>query len=364
MSAVSPIFEGLRVVELASVLAGPAVGMFFAELGAEVIKVENRQTGGDVTRSWRLPCEDQSALESAYYCCVNWGKQVFLLNLEEETDRQKVYDWIRSADVVISNFRPSAARRLGMDYEQLQALNPRLIFAELSGFGPDSDLPAYDVVLQAEAGFLYMNGEADREPVKMPVALIDILAAHQMKEAILIALLQRERTGKGSYISASLLDAAIASLANQATNWLMAGQIPGRMGTQHPNIAPYGDICYTGDGKPIVLAIGSDRQFVSLCQCLDVPELATDERFTSNAARVQHRAPLLELLRPAFLPFQRQDLLPKLHAAGVPAASIRNMKEVFELPAAQAMILEDTLPDGRTGRRVKTVAFGTEGIAR
>lgn len=360
MSVVSPIFEGLRVVELASVLAGPAVGMFFAELGAEVIKIENRQTGGDVTRSWRLPCEDATAPESAYFCCVNWGKQTFMLNLEEAADKQKVYNWVREADIVISNFRPTAASRLGMSFEQLQTLNPTLIFAELSGFGPDSDLPAYDVVLQAEAGFLYMNGEPDREPVKMPVALIDILAAHQMKEAILIALLQRERTGKGSFIRASLLDAAIASLANQATNWLMAAQIPRRMGAQHPNIAPYGDICYTGDNKPIVLAVGSDRQFVALCQCLHIPELSADQRFASNAGRVQHRTQLLEQLRPAFLPFERNDLLAKLHQAGVPAASIRNMQEVFDLPAAQAMILEDTLPDGRTGRRVKTVAFTIE----
>lgn len=351
------IFKDLKVVELASVLAGPAVGMFFAELGAEVVKIENKKTGGDVTRTWRLPSESTEAAVSAYYCSVNWGKKTLLLDLEQSADRQLALQYITAADVVISNFKPASAQKIGMDYEQLGAINPRIIYAQLLAFEHDDHIPAFDIVLQAEAGFLYMTGEADRPPSRMPVALIDLLAAHQLKEAILIALLQRERSGKGTFVQTSLMAAALASLANQATNWLMAGHIPQRMGAAHPNIAPYGDIFYTADGKALVLAIGADHQFRKLCRCLALEHLADDERFRSNPARVVHRQALVEALEPAFLKFEREALLATLHKNGVPAGSVRNMQEVFELPFAQSMILEETLPDGTQSKRVKTVAF-------
>ena len=352
-----PLLVDTKVVELASVLAGPAVGMFFAELGAEVIKVENKKTGGDVTRSWKLPSEDPNAASSAYYASVNWGKTVWMCDLSDPADREQVLAAIRQADIVISNFRQDSARKLGMDYDTLRQGNPRLIFGQITGFGDDNPLPAFDVVLQAEAGFLFMCGEPGGEPVKMPVALIDLLAAHQLKEGLLLALLQRERTGKGAYVSVSLLDSAIASLANQATNWLMAGHIPQRMGSMHPNIAPYGDIFYPADGKPIVLAVGAERHFEALCRCLDLPALPQDERFHTNAARVRHRKALCETLAPAIAKHQRDELLHTLHAAGVPCAGIRNMQEVFELPAAKAMILEALSEEGVCTRRPGTVAF-------
>ncbi|MBX2930035.1 MAG: CoA transferase [Saprospiraceae bacterium] len=352
-----PILQGLKVVELASVLAGPAVGMFFAELGAQVIKVENKTAGGDVTRSWKLPAEDPATPYSAYYASVNWGKTVWMLDLNDSTDRAQVLEAIRAADIVISNFRPDSARKMGMDYDSLQPINPRLLFGHITGFGDDDPLPAFDVILQAEAGFLFMNGEPGGEPVKMPVALIDLLAAHQLKEGLLLALLQRERTGQGAYVSVSLLEAAVASLANQATNWLMAGQIPQRMGTMHPNIAPYGDVFYGADQKPVVLAVGNDRQFQALCKALGLETLSADERFSSNANRVRNRIALREALAPAFARFERGDLLQRLHAIGVPAAGIRNMQEVFELPLAQAMILDEAWPDGMLSQRVKTAVF-------
>ena len=351
------IFKDLKVVELASVLAGPAVGMFFAELGAEVIKIENQTTQGDVTRRWKLPGEDQNSAYSAYYCSVNWGKQEKLLNLKEEADRQIVQALIQSADVVITNYKAGAAEKLGMDAATLQQLNPRLIYAYLSAFGESSHRTAFDVVLQAEAGFLFMTGEAERDPVKMPVALIDILAAHQLKEAILLALYQRTQTGKGSYVSVSLLEAALASLANQATNWLMGGHIPQRMGTQHPNIAPYGDIFYTKDEKPVILAVGTEKQFVSLCNCLNIPQVATDERFSQNQARVQNRALLKEVLSPAIQLHIMEDLMQDFHRQGVPAGQIRTMPEVFDQPKAQEMILEAPMQDGTLSKRVKTAAF-------
>ncbi len=347
-------FKDLRIVELAGVLAGPAVGMFFAELGATVIKIENKTTGGDITRYWRVPEEDSQAARSAYYCSVNWGKQTLTLDLQIPEDQAIAHQLIQEAHIVISNFKPHAAQRMRMDYTFLKTINPSIIFGQITGFGEDDDTPAFDVVLQAEAGFLYMTGEPDRDPVKMPVALIDILAAHQLKAGLLIALLHLYKTGNGSYITVSLFEAAIASLANQATNWLMAGHIPQRIGTQHPNIAPYGDMLDTKDHKPIVLAVGTERQFENLCNTLNI---SLKEDFFSNAYRVQHRAALLQLLQPIFLQYDRDDILARLRKAGVPAAAIRTMPEVFEHPTAQQMILEATLPDGQVSKCVKTVAF-------
>lgn len=357
MTTPSHFFQGLRVVELAGVLAGPAVGMFFAELGAEVIKIENAKTGGDMTRGWKLPSEDPQSPVSAYYHSINWGKQAVLLNLDEDADRQQALQWIQEADIVISNFKTDAARRMGMDYDTLSALNPRLIYGQIHAFDEESDLPAFDVVLQAEAGFLYMTGEPDREPVKMPVALIDLLAAHQLKEGILVALLQRERTGRGAMVSTSLLSSAIASLANQAANWLTAGHIPQRMGAQHPNIAPYGDIFYCADGKPVVLAVGTDRQFRQLVELLQLGALCADSRFNNNAARVRNRAELNEILAQTIKTYSRDEFLRQCNDSQVPVGGIRDMKEVFEQPAAQKLILETQHPDGSTSRCVKTVVF-------
>ncbi len=354
-------FKDLVVVELASVLAGPSVGMFFAELGAKVIKIENKKTGGDVTRKWKLPNENPDSEYSAYYHCVNWHKELKMLDLRDKNDRNIAYTDIREADVVISNYRAGAAEKLGMDYTALKALNPHLIYAQLNAYAEGDASPAFDIVLQAEAGFLYMTGEPDRPPVRMPVAMIDLMAAHQLKEGILLALMHRMKTGEGAYVSASLFESAVASLANQATNWLMAGNIPQRMGTQHPNIAPYGDLLMCKDEKPIVLAIGTDKQFSELCKCLGKASLAQDKRFETNAQRVIHRHELIEILTPLFKNFNLKHILKACKDNSVPAASVNNMQEVFEQPLAQNMILEETLPNGSISKRVKTVVFTVNG---
>ena len=349
-------FKDLLVVELASVLAGPAVGMFFAELGARVIKVENKKTGGDVTRKWRLPTEDKTSKVSAYYSSVNYQKEVIFADLRDVNEKAEILDLIAKADVVISNYRPASARKMGFDAETLRGLNPRLIFAELTGYGADDPRPAFDVVLQAEAGFLYMNGESDGQPVKMPVALIDILAAHQLKEGILLAILNRLKTEKGAFVTTSLLESAISSLANQATNWLMVNHIPQKMGTMHPNIAPYGDIFICADAKPLILAIGTEKQFTSLCEVLNVKHLSKNEQFSTNAERVKNRVELKSELLPIFAKQERDFWLQKLYKESVPVGSIRNMQEVFSDEKAQRMILEE-MQEGILTRRVKTVAF-------
>jgi crotonobetainyl-CoA:carnitine CoA-transferase CaiB-like acyl-CoA transferase len=350
-------FKDLKVIEFASVLAGPAVGLFFAELGAEVIKVENKPTQGDVTRSWKLPTEDKNKFYSAYFCAVNWNKKHYFLDLQEETDRNIVYEWIKTADVVISNFKISSAEKMGMDYHNLKKINSKLIYAQLTSYGEDDETPAFDIVMQAEAGFLYMTGEPNRAPVRMPVALIDLLAAHQLKEGILVALLHRERSGEGSYITTSLLASAMASLANQATNWLMEGHIPEPMGTMHPNIAPYGDIFYSSNHKAIVMAVGTERQFENMCNVLHINTLLHDERFIGNGARVKNRAELKRLLQLEFSKFEQNDLMEAFKSNGVPAGRILNMKEVFEQPKAKQLILEEKMDDNTVSQRVKTVVF-------
>jgi crotonobetainyl-CoA:carnitine CoA-transferase CaiB-like acyl-CoA transferase len=234
----------LTVIELSTVLAGPSVGMFFAELGAKVIKIEH-PTIPDVTRSWKLPYEQHDVPVSAYFSSVNYGKSYLTLNLLDTDDYSNFIELIKNADILLTNFKRGDDHKLGIETKKLQQLNKRLIIGKISGFGEESDRVAYDLILQAETGFMSMNGTTDSGPVKMPVALIDILAGHQLKEGILLALMDRQLTGKGSEVSVSLYDAAVCSLANQASNFLMTGHIAKRMGSLHPNIAPYGELFQT-----------------------------------------------------------------------------------------------------------------------
>lgn len=335
-------FKGLKVIELASVLAGPAVGMFFAELGANVIKVENKKTMGDVTRSWKLASEDQNHPFSAYYSSVNWGKQSIFLDLKVESEFNQLLEEIKTADIVICNFKPGGAVKFGLDYASIKIINSNIIYGEITGFGKEDRL-AYDIVLQAETGYISMNGSDINNQVKMPVAFIDLFAAHQLKEGILIALLQQQKEKKAYCISVSLFDTALASLANQATNWIVAKHIPEPIGMLHPNIAPYGERFTCKDGKDIVLAIGSNGQFKKLCDTLNLSDLMSDQRFENNQKRVLNRTALAKELAPAFKHKQRGTLMEDLIKNEVPAGAVRNMKEVFEIPASKSRIIESEL---------------------
>lgn len=350
------LFADLKVVELAGVLAGPAVGMFFAELGATVLKVENPSNNGDVTRSWRLESENQNT-QSAYYSSVNYNKTIIWADLKKADDIEMVLNHIATADVVISNFKPSSAKQLGLDAITLSKKFPKLIYAQISGYGIDDETPAFDVVLQAEAGFMFINGEADGVPLKMPIALIDVLAAHQLKEAILVALLQRFKTGLGATAHISLYNAALSSLANQATNYLMGGEIPQRMGSLHPNIAPYGETFCTNDGKAIVLAVGNDKQFTSLSKCLNSDNVTDSNLFKTNALRVKNRKELGKILAEAFSKFDCVTLLADLKNNNVPCGDIRSMDEVLDNETAQKLILSETLKDGQITKRMATAVF-------
>jgi len=331
--------------------------MFFAELGAKVIKIENKSTGGDVTRRWKLPTENPDDKYSAYYHSINWGKEKRMLDLGNPEDRGQVLFWIKKADLVISNFKANSAQKLGMDYESLKSYNDRLIYAAITAYGDDNPAPGFDVMIQAETGWIFMNGEPAGNPVKMPVALVDILAAHQLKQGILIALLQRQKTGKGSYVSISLFDASVAALANQASNWLNANVLPVKKGSQHPNIAPYGDIFYTKDNIGIILGTGTSKQYEGLCDCLDLGHLKTDERFLTNSLRLANRWALNEYLEQAIGNKIYSIFQEECHQKKVTIAPINNLAQVFEKPAAQKLILTETLPDGQVKKSVRTAVF-------
>ncbi|MEM6316841.1 MAG: CoA transferase [Bacteroidota bacterium] len=356
----STTFQHLTVIELASVLAGPAVGLFFAELGATVIKIENKKTGGDVTRKWKLSSEDKDKADSAYYHSVNYAKQVQFRDLQDAMDRQAVLNLIKEADIVVANFKHGAAEKLGMAYEQLKIINPRLIYAAINAYGKENPKLGFDVVIQAETGWVYMNGAPDGLPMKMPVALMDVLAAHQLKEGILIALLNRYQTGKGCQVSISLFDTGVASLANQASNWLNEGYVPQPKGSQHANIAPYGDIFETADGQLIIVAPGVEKQYWKLLDCLDLGYLKNDERFVTNALRLKNRAALNDYLSTAFRRYESAEILTNCAEQQVPIAPIRDLQQVFALPAAQRLVLSQTEADGTISKRVKTVVFEIE----
>lgn len=349
------LFKGLKVVDCSSVLAGPQVGTFFAELGAHVIKFENAKTNGDVTRTWHTPSESKEKI-SSYYSSINYKKEIRFVDLTIEEDIALIHSELETADIVLSNFKGSDAAKFQLNTELLSQKFPHLIQGVIRGFEFEKDRVAYDVVLQAETGFMFMNGSSDGPPTKMPVALIDVLAAHQLKEGILCALIQKAKTGKGSCVEVSLEKAALASLANQASYFLMTGNIPQRLGSLHPNIAPYGELFQTQDEKWLVLAIGSNEQFRKLCLILNDSDTATDLRFSSNTDRVKNRIDLKEILQTQFSLINCSDFELNAQATGVPYGRVRNMKEVFEREAASKNILNETI-EGSETRRLTSVAF-------
>jgi crotonobetainyl-CoA:carnitine CoA-transferase CaiB-like acyl-CoA transferase len=352
----SDFFKNLKVIEIASVLAGPSVGMFFSEMGSEVVKIENKNWNGDVTRSWKLPSEDKKATVSAYFCAVNYNKTYQFLDLTNSNDLLNVKSQIKEADIVILNFKLGDDVKFGLDYESLSKNNSKLIYGTINGFGAESERVAYDLILQAESGFMSMNGTPNSGPVKMPVALIDVLAGHQLKEGLLVALIERLKTGKGRKVSVSLYDSAVASLANQATNWLMGGHVAKRIGSTHPNICPYGELFTTANGELITFAIGSNKQFGNLCESLNLTQLVTDIKFKDNFSRVKNRIELEGLISEKVLKINSSELIKELHEKFVPVAKINSIDEVFQSPDAKSLILNETIAGVKT-QRVKTVVF-------
>ncbi len=352
----SDFFKNLKVIEIASVLAGPSVGMFFSEMGSEVVKIENKKLNGDVTRSWKLASEDKTTKVSAYFCAVNYKKSYQFLDLTNAADLLDVKAQINKADIVILNFKHGDDVKFGLDYESLSKTNSKLIYGTINGFGQESERVAYDLILQAETGFMSMNGTSGSGPIKMPVALIDVLAGHQLKEGLLVALIDRIKSEEGKKVSVSLYESAVASLANQATNWLMGKHIAKPIGSTHPNISPYGELFTTGDGELITFAVGSNKQFSNLCEALGLIDLVADVKFKDNFSRVKNREELEDLISKKVIDLNSIDLITELHKKFVPVAKINTIDEVFQNPMAKSMILHEDIGGVKT-QRVKTVVF-------
>lgn len=350
-------FKNFKVIDLSTVLAGPSVGTFFAELGAQVIKIEH-PVHGDVTNTWRLPTETQANQQSAYYSSVNYLKDKQTLDLTQLEHYEHFLTLLKGADVLLMNFKKGDDIKLKVSPQDLWKVNPSLIIGKISGFGSDNDRIAYDLILQAESGLMSMNGTAESGPVKMPVALIDVLAAHQLKEGLLLALLQRQAT-KGQVVSVSLYDAAICSLANQASNYLMAQQVAQRIGSLHPNIAPYGEIFETLDGQLVTFAIGSDQHFDKLVSYLGLNELAEDPRFCSNMERVKNRGVLFNYIASVISTKTSSQIITSLFKLNVPVAKIKSLDEVFTDPMALSLVREEQI-NGQNTRRVSQIAFKFE----
>ena len=338
--------EGVRVVDLSRALAGPYCAMLLGDLGAEVIKVEEPGVGDD-SRHWGPPFQGG---ESAYFLSCNRNKRGVALNLKSEVGREALWRLIEGADVLIENFRPGLMERLGFGYEAVRARNSRLVYCSISALGqegPEAQVPGYDIILQGMSGVSSVTGDPAGPPMRSGLPVADILSGMTAMQAILAALYARERTGRGQRVEATLLGATVAALGNYATSYLLSGTAPGQMGNSHPQIAPY-DLIRTGDGY-IYIAGGNDDIFARLCDALELPELARDERFATNALRVAHRPALLAAIEARTTQEPSEALLARLTAAKVPAGPVRDMRAVFESPQAHYMGLAQTMEHPRAG---------------
>ena len=330
---------GIRVVELARILAGPWAGQLLADLGAEVVKVE-RPGAGDDTRQWGPPFiagRDGENLGAAYFHACNRGKKSVAIDIHSASGQQQVRALASDADILIENFKVGGLARYGLDYESLAALNPGLVYCSITGFGqtgPYASRAGYDFIIQGMGGAMSLTGEPDGDPQKAGVAYADIFTGLYATVAILAALRGRDESGRGAHIDMALLDSQVAVLANQALNWMASGKTPKRMGNGHPNLVPY-QAFKVADGE-IIIAVGSDRQFAKLCEIIGTAELAHDDRFRTNPGRVVHRETLLPLLEQRLAGRGRQELSEALEAAGIPAGPINDLPQVFADPQVVA----------------------------
>ncbi len=347
--------KGLRVVELARILAGPWIGQTLADLGAEVIKIESPE--GDDTRRWGPPfitrprADGGSETVAAYFHAANRGKSSVTCDFNDPTDLERLKALIGDADVVIENFKVGGLTKFGLDYASLSTRNPGLIYTSVTGFGQDGPRaaqPGYDFMIQGMCGIMDLTGDPQAEPQKVGVAWIDIFTGLYGVIAVQAALAERARSGLGQHLDLSLLDCATAVLANQATNYLLGGTVPHRLGNAHPNIVPY-QLFPASDGH-LIIACGNDRQFAALCRVLDLSDLPANPDYATNPARVAHRDRLVPILAAATARRPRNDLIAALEQAGVPAGPVNDVAEALADPQIAARGMRIT-PEGIPGLR-------------
>ncbi len=343
-----PPLSGIRVIELARVLAGPWAGQMLADLGADVIKVENPD-GGDDTRQWGPPFvegKDGENLSAAYYHSANRGKRSVIADLKTGEGQELVRRLVKTADVVIENFKLGGLVKYGLDYESLKKINPRIVYCSITGFGqtgPYASLAGYDYIVQGMSGFMSITGEPDGQPMKAGVAIADIFTGIYAVSAIEAALIHALKTGEGQLIDMALLDVQSAVLANQNMNYLISGKPPVRLGNAHPNISPY-EVVPTADGY-LILAVGNDGQFRRLCAILGMVGKADDERYATNKTRVANRNEVRAFISSETLKWNKAELLKACEANAVPAGAINTIEDMFADPQIVARGLRIDLED-------------------
>ncbi|MGE8558760.1 MAG: CaiB/BaiF CoA transferase family protein [Acinetobacter sp.] len=342
--------EGIRVLDLSRVLAGPWCGQILADLGAEVIKVERPKTGDD-TRLWGPPWmkndQGEDTREAAYYQSANRNKLSIAIDISTPEGQELVRALAAESDVVIENYKAGSLKKYGLDYDSLNAINPKLVYCSITGFGqtgPRAPEPGYDFIIQGMGGLMSVTGEKDDlpggGPQKVGVAFADLTTGLYSTIAIQAALLNRTLTGLGQYIDMALLDVQVATLANQGMNYLASGKVPGRYGNAHANIVPYQ--VFKAADQDFIIACGNDKQFVALSAAIGLPELPNDPRFTTNALRIKHRTEIGNLLAAHFLSNTAKHWVKAIHAVKVPVGLINNLEQAFEEPQVQArnMLIE------------------------
>ncbi|HEV2081745.1 MAG TPA: CaiB/BaiF CoA-transferase family protein [Brevundimonas sp.] len=355
--------DGIRVLDLSRVLAGPWATQTLADLGAEVIKIE-RPGAGDDTRLWGPPFTtktDGSRGDAAYFLCANRGKKSVELDIATPGGAEAVRRLAATCDVVVENFKTGGLAKYGLDWPSLEKLNPRLVYCSITGFGqdgPDAHRAGYDYMIQAMGGLMSITGQPDgapgAEPMKVGVAVVDLFTGLYASNAILAALMHARATGEGQHVDVALFDVQAAMLANQATNWFVSGTAPTRMGNAHPNLAPYQPFPCT-DGM-VVIAVGNDGQFRALCGALGAPGMGSDPRFATNAARIEHRAVLTAELSALTAGHGMKALMALLEAAGVPCGPVNTVDQVFAEPQAVHRGLEVEQTRADLSAPVRTVA--------
>ena len=350
VSAPGGPLAGLKVIELARILAGPWAGQVLADLGADVTKVEARQ--GDDTRAWGPPfIEREGETSAAYFHSCNRGKSSVVIDIASAEGQAQLRDMAAEADILIENFKVGGLAKYGLDYASLSQVNPGLIYCSITGFGQDGPYAhraGYDYIIQGMSGLMSITGEPDGQPQRAGVAITDLFTGLYSVTGILAALHQRAQTGRGQHIDMALMDCAVAVTANQAMNYLATGTPPGRTGNYHPNLTPY-QVFDCADGH-IIIATGNDGQYRRLCDVLGVAELADDPAYLSNADRIQNRDELTRILGNATRGFNKLDLLAACEAKGIPAGPINDMAEVMADPQVQARGMQ-IAPGGIPGIR-------------
>jgi len=362
---------GVRVLELARILAGPWAGQILADLGADVIKVE-RKGAGDDTRGWGppfMPAADGGHLSAAYFHATNRGKRSIEIDFESEKDRDIVRKLAARSDILIENFKVGGLVKFGLDYKSLSALNPRLIYCSVTGFGQDGPYApraGYDLLVQGMGGIMSITGMPDGEPMRIGIPVADIFTGVYSTVGILAALAEREKTGKGTLVDTALLDTQSGVLANQAMSYFATGKAPGRIGNAHPVVVPY-QVFPAKDGF-VIIACGNDTQFVKLCDALGAPEIGCDPKHKTNADRVVNRETLIPSLCAVTEKLTRADILAKLDKVNVPAGPINNLDDVFADPQVihrkmQLALPSDAAPNGTIPGVRTPVKIGGEAMA-